>query len=383
MRLAHSGLLRAIRTAMLFAFDTLAMLVPVQRRKVTLVLRLDAIGDFFLWLQSGADDVAEAARENGHLSVLAANRAWAEYAGSSGSWDRVVPVDPVRMMREPLYRFRLLVRLRRLGAAVLLQPRHARVFLQEDAIARVCGATRRVGSAGTFINLTPLSRRCGNRYYHELVPVDEGRSVHETLRNGRFALYLTGRPARRHVFPEPPGGACSGSIAVAVGAGQAGRVWPLENLAELILHIRGVRPDAVVRLLGAPAERERARRIEELVGPGIDNRIGTTSLTDLVRIIGGAELVICNDSSAFHIAMALERRVLCFLGGGHFGWYAPYPDADASRAIVLHESMDCFWCNWRCRFPTSDAGAFLCVSSIPVGRAVAAADFLLGTSRCA
>jgi ADP-heptose:LPS heptosyltransferase len=117
----------------------------------------------------------------------------------------------------------------------------------------------------------------------------------------------------------------------------------------------------------------------EIVGGGVQNLVGKTALHEFVDAIAAAALVICNDSSAFHIAMALQKRVICILGGGHFGWFAPYPPGHPSSptARVLSYPMECFWCNWVCKYPRGSGGAFRCVDSIPVRAAIDSLESLL------
>jgi ADP-heptose:LPS heptosyltransferase len=363
------------------ALDSLCGLVPVKRCHVALVVRLDAIGDFFIWMQSGAVDVSRYARSSGRRVVLLANRLWADYARGTGLWDEVVGVDPRRLMRDPLYRLRTLLRIRRLGAEVLVQPRAARVLLQEDAIARVAGAALRIGNRGTLLNMTEWQRRWGNRFYDRLIAVDEKKSTHETLRNAQFVQALTGGSPTPFEFATPRDAdrtAAPRTVVVALGAGQIGRVWPVEKLAGLLEQLRSSHPSLHIVLLGVDADRAVARRLEQLAGVVFVNRVGETCLQEYIDIIARACLVVCNDSSAYHIAMAYRKTVLCFLGGGHYGWFAPYPESDAShRAAVLSVPMDCFWCNWDCRYPRAADGAFRCVASISVADAVASMERLL------
>jgi ADP-heptose:LPS heptosyltransferase len=254
------------------------------------------------------------------------------------------------------------------------------VFLQEDAIARVVGAALRIGSSGTLLNMTEDVRRWGNRFYDRLVAVDENKSTHETVRNQQFVQGVTGLSATRFEFAMPPPAVAQPThetAVVALGAGQAGRVWPVEKLASLLRHLFKAHPTLRVVLLGVGSDRPMAKRLEELVGVRLDSRVGETTLEEYVATIGRARLVICNDSSAYHVAMAYRRHVLCLLGGGHYGWFAPYPAADSDRAVVLRVPMECFWCNWECRYPRAPQGAFRCVASIAVEDAVASVDLLL------
>ena len=343
------------------------------------MVRLDGIGDFFIWMQSGALDASRYARTGGRKAILIANSAWADYARKGALWDEVLPVDPGRLTKNPLYRLRMLSRIRRLGAQVLVQPRAARIFLADDAIARISGAGVRIGNRGTVVNTTELLRRLGNRFYDRLISVDEARTLHETARNDEFVVGLTGRNATRVEFDSAADPSVNGPVVIALGAGAAGRVWPVENLAQLIKHIRRTHPARQVTLLGLAAELPTAARLNELAGGGLKSLVGMTQLEGFIEQIASAALIVCNDSSAYHIAMAHRKKVVCFLGGGHYGWFAPYPPAAAgqAQAVVLNVPMDCYWCNWRCKYPRSIDGAFRCIESISVGAAVAAVDGLL------
>jgi ADP-heptose:LPS heptosyltransferase len=370
--------LRRLRLYAFLLLDSLCKLVPAPRKPVAVIVRLDAIGDFFMWMQSGAVDISAHVRDSRRRAVLLANSVWADYARRTGLWDEVVALEPKRLMTNPWYRLRCLIRIRKLGAQLLIQPRPARILLQEDAIARVCGAACRVGNTGTRINMSTSLRALGNRFYDRLIRVDEDTAVHETARNHQFVQALTGRPPTAYEFPTVSGEARN-RIVVALGAGESGRVWPVDKLARLVEHLRSKHRGMQIALLGLGRDLPAAQRLTELLGGDIDNRVGTTSLDQYVALIASSLLVICNDSSAYHIAMAYRRTVLCFLGGGHYGWFAPYPSSNDSRAraIVLSVPMDCFWCNWHCKYPRSEQGALRCVASISVEAAIAAAEGLL------
>jgi len=340
---------------------------------------LDAVGDFFMWLQSGAGDIARFARESERRTVLVANGVWADYARRIGLWDEVVEVNPVRLMRDPFYRLRLLWHIRSLGASLLIQPRGGRIFLQEDAIARVSGASLRIGMDATPLNTTPFLQWLGNKSYDRLIAVSQGKDVHETVRNDEFVRELTGAestPVNLHAFHPSE---TEDRVAVALSAGTMGRVWPMEKLSILIDFISGFRPSWAVTILGTHADVPLAQRLQSLLKRCVEDRVGKTSLSEFIDSLASSTLVVCNDSSAFHIAMALQKRVICFLGGGHFGWFAPYPPdhAGACNARVLSVPLSCYWCNWNCIHPRRERDAFPCVSSIPVQAAIDSLHSLL------
>jgi ADP-heptose:LPS heptosyltransferase len=361
---------RTLRTLRLGAFlmlDSVCKLVPMRERKVAVIVRLDAIGDFFIWMQSGALNTSQYARKLGLRSVLLANSLWADYARRTGLWDEVIDVDPTQLMRNPLYRFLFFLRVRKLGAKLLIQPRAARIFLQEDAIARISGAELRIGSAGTLINTTPTLRSLGNRYFDRLINVDERRSTHEVVRNKSFIEGLAGVPSSRFEFQIAADDPSNPTVVIALGAGQIGRVWPVEKLADLVRYIQSNHPTLSITLLGAKRDENLAALLAACGVSGVVNRVGRTELHEYVEAIAVSKLVICNDSAAYHIAMALNKKVLCFLGGGHYGWFAPYPVSEyrSQKAIVLSVPMECYWCNWNCKFPRY-AGGFISLRGVNI-----------------
>jgi ADP-heptose:LPS heptosyltransferase len=379
---ALRSILRLARLCTFLAVDSLSGFVPVRRREVALIVRLDAIGDLFVWLQSGAAEIAQYARGVNHEVVLLANRLWADYARALGFWDRVIPIEPARFVRDPLYRLRTLATVRRLGVDLLLQPRAARLFLLEDALARMSGARLRLGNRGVLFNTTPRLREHANRYYERLIDVPERLDVHETERNAAFVRALTGRLPVASVVADEDSSRVSDAVVVAVGAGWSGRVWPVERLAQLIEHVRRRDPTSRMVLVGSPDERELAERVVELCGGPVENLTGKTSVRDFVSTIGCARLVICNESAAYHIAVAYGRPVLCILGGGHYGWFAPYPAAHraAASSKVLSTPMECFGCNWQCKYARASSGAVRCIDTIPLSAAIDAVDALLAAA---
>lgn len=386
-----SSLVAPIRRGLLhgrsFAFRILDLfvrfLVLHRSRQSSIIVKLDAIGDFFIWMQSGAVEITAFAKSQGTATILLANSAWADYARHLGLWDEIIAIDPRRFAGDPRYRWDRMTQVRRLGADLFIQPRSAWRPMQEDALAVVSGAKTRIGNAGTLINLTPGQQARGNRKFNRLIDVAVDRHIHETRRNAEFVSKLLARDTTSFDFSKVHKRCDRNYVVVAMGAGQAGRVWPVQKLARLLQHVERERPGTTFKLLGASTESKLARQLEELAAVPIENLVGKTTLLSFVEAIAASRLVVSNDSAAFHVAMALQKDVICFLGGGHFGWFAPYP-ADAnrrSRVRVLYNELECYWCNWDCRYPRSTGGSYRCVDAISLEAAIGAVDSLLREDR--
>ncbi len=61
-----------------------------------------------------------------------------------------------------------------------------------------------------------------------------------------------------------------------------------------------------------------------------------------------ARLYFGGETGPLQLALAVGTPVVCLLGGGRFGRLFPAGDPRRNRAV--HLGMDCFGCNWRCRY---------------------------------
>ncbi len=372
---------------MLLVLDRLCMLIPRTQRNLAVVVRLDAIGDYFLWLRTGAVDVSVYAKAAAGKVALLTSPAVAPFARETGLWDEVLELSEYRFGFDPLYRLRMMSRIRRLGGRLLIQARASRALWMEDAIARASGISGSIGSSGTLLRATELQRQRGNRHYARLISVDPDLHTHESLRNAQFTEGLTGHMPTPFRFETPDRRLQGGHILVALGAGDRGRVWPIEKLARALAHIDAVHPGVAIIVAGTTVDSADVQQLKALSDVPFQSQVGGTSLKKFVELVATSRLVLCNESAAYHIAMTYQRDIVCLLGGGHFGTFVPYPEVfpgemtRCNRAADVAIPMDCFGCNWRCIYPRSESGTYRCIDQLPVESVTAAVDSLLTAKR--
>jgi len=138
-------------------------------------------------------------------------------------------------------------------------------------------------------------------------------------------------------------------IAVVPGARWETKVWLPQRFAATIdeLH-RG--SDARCVLLGGPDETARCNQIAALCRDTPLNLAGQTSLRTLVAVLAKADAVLCHDSGAMHVAVALDRPVVCLVGPTNPARTGPY----RRPQDVVRLDLDCAPCYLRklsqCRF---------------------------------
>lgn len=76
--------------------------------------------------------------------------------------------------------------------------------------------------------------------------------------------------------------------------------------------------------------------------------IHPTDLPALVDLVAEASLILTAETSTAHIATAIDKPALVLIGGGHYGWFAPWRRSE--KQVWLTNRLPCFDCNWRCPY---------------------------------
>jgi len=359
----------------LLLFDSCCLLYRRPRRsgaKKVLVVRVDAIGDFLLWLDA-AKELRTLYPAGEYELTLLGNLAWCDLARRLPHFDRVLPLDRGRFVNSLSYRRSFLQALRKEGFHTVIQPTFSREFFLGDEIVRVSGAPERIGSAGDCTNTGRLGKRLSDRCYTRLIPA-AASPVMELERNAEFlrGLGLDGcrasLPDLRFLLTRGTAPLPGAYYLLVPGAGMPIKRWRAANFAELAgrLHRLTGWPGLVC---GSAEEQGLADRLVREAGVPLENRAGGTSLIDLAALIAGAQVVIGNDSAAIHLAAALGVPAVSVLAGAQYGRFLPYrvsPPPGSPLPLPVVHRMDCFGCDWRCSQGVDDEGAAPCVARITV-----------------
>lgn len=358
--------------------DLCLIALPKRGRGVaTGVVRLDAIGDFVVWLPAAQALMADL-RARQRRVVLIANQFWAPWAESLLAPDDIVAVDMGRFSRDLRYRLDIIRRVRALRLGEVILPTYSRIPGDgNDTVAFACGAGERIANRGyrSRHRLAGWLRRLINLGYTRVLSPDDvdalGRLKSEPVINAGFSRALglrqealvgrlpapIARPADLPLPADP-------YVVMIPGGSWSGKAWPVECFAAVGREVRA-RGLAVV-VSGSPSERALCEELATTCG-GI-NLAGRTSLATLAEVIRGAQLVIGNDSAGMHIAVAVRTDSVCVMWGGSFGRFIPYaPEVlpEGLQARAVYHYMPCFGCTGACPFPPVQ-GKVPCIAAVPV-----------------
>lgn len=287
-------------------------------------------------------------------------------------------IDEIAFHRNPIYRLRFALWIRRHGFAVAICGSFMRKPMVCDALIDLSDAPRRVIVQP---HLTSKSRRIFEAYLRRCPEIVDGGPypTAEILRHIRVLAAVANSPVpltpprlsweRRGVVGLPERYAV-----IAAGASSMDKCWPLENFLRVAEFLYAGRLPVV--FIGGPTDDELKRRLADADRDGrFIDLVGETPLRVLFDVLARASLVIANDTGPAHIAIALERPTVVILGGGHFGANFPYPnEATPPNLRVLYHELPCFHCSWHCTQPRAAERSVPCIDAVSLPEVLAAAE---------
>jgi ADP-heptose:LPS heptosyltransferase len=327
-------------------------------KQSVLIVRLDAIGDFVLWLDS-AESFRKLYPSDKFNLVLLGNALWKDLAVTVPFFDECIFVYRNRFNYNLAYRYGVWKSLRTRNWTTVIQPTFSRECLYGDAVVRVCGATERIGSQGDLSNQLVWHRWISNRWYTKLYPVSP-LPIMELEKNAEFiralggAEFCAGLPEISLEINFPSWFDASNYVVVVPGASTILKQWPVEKFAELCERLHRMYGVMVV-ICGSQSETHLGKQLTERVAAAesgwIRDYTGKSSLLELVMIIKEARLLVGNDSSAVHVAAAVGTPAVCVVSGIHFGRFIPYRLEKTTLRplpVAVFHKLECYGCNLQC-----------------------------------
>jgi ADP-heptose:LPS heptosyltransferase len=361
-----------IRDLFLWIFDKIFMVLKEnENANSTVIVRVDNIGDFVLWLPSAEQLTSHYATEI--KPILICNESCIDIANSINYFSRVIGVELSKFSQNLFYRWHILRTISELSPRIIIQPSYSRFFSIGDSIIRVSRASERIGSVGDLSNISSIRRIISNRWYTKLVSAS-ATNLMELERNTEFNYRLgiinsyTSIPKISKICQLSSSKKIHQDFFVIFpGSSSAYKSWPVASFAKIAIRIVEKYGWTPV-ILGGCNEFSIGEQLEEkLIKYSSKNYVGKTTLTELVEILRTARVLVSNDTSAIHIAASVNTPSACILGGGHYGRFLPYPDTiEGIKPAVVINKMSCFGCNWHCKFSNDTSLPYPCISGIEV-----------------
>lgn len=343
-------------------------------------IKLDALGDFVLWLSTLPEPVKACSSSKVTLII---DRNYAALVENLNIYDELILINVDEFSRFSTYRFLKLLQLSKIKCNTALQCVYSRRSIICDSIMLMLLSDCKVTLSRDYKNnrITKFEGFILDRIYDKIYPLPSG-PINELKLN----RYLTGKVTNCTRFYAPnfnhlPSYFKSTKhdyyIVVAPFAGWRSRQWPMDRYLEVInwLFKAGFRK---IIMVGTLSDRVEFENIPAFYREMIIDFVGKTSVVEYVSLIRDAEFVLCNDSSAAHIALATNTKMVCILGGGHFGRFLPTEKEVNKPVHYCFKKMPCFGCDWKCQYQVSNSYPVPCISAVEIQPVRSAINQIIG-----
>ncbi len=270
-------------------------------------------------------------RFGGCKITLLGNRLWKVLAENldKNIVDEFIWIDPKILLNHSAlstFQFLFLFKLKLMRFSTIIHPVHSRM-LDIDIFLSNIKAPVLIGSNGDETNYKQGEKAIADQLYTELIEVPD-HSNFEFYRNAEFISNLTKIKSDDFKLKIDLGKSDKSTINIVIspGAGHLSRRWPVEKFAALIVQLHITYRGAFFYICGSSADTELGDQILSLTtNENIQNMCGKLSLIQYAKLVNQSSLVISNESSAVHIAAALNIPAVCISNGNMFGRFNPYP----------------------------------------------------------
>ncbi len=267
-----------------------------------LIVRTDAIGDYILF-RNFLEEVRKSEKYRDYKITLCGNELWRNLFENFDKdfVDDVIWVSPIKFRKNPFYIYKIIRKIKKAGFDIAINPMYSKT-LQTDVLMKASGATEKYQWGEKFFTLS-------DKYQFEF---NINKEFFEKLLNKKIEIKspnFVNIPQLDLKLPEK-------FAVIFTGASDPKRRWGLKNFSQ-IAKIINQRYDYKIVLVGGEKEELDTETI---------NMTGKTSLTELINIISKAKILISNDSSPVHVAIATKTPAICISNGNTFGRFTSCPN---------------------------------------------------------
>lgn len=129
-------------------------------------------------------------------------------------------------------------------------------------------------------------------------------------------------------------------IGFQMGASEAKRCWPVKHFAELA-KLLGQTGNYQIVLIGGPKELNLVNHFQQATGADIfaqvENKVGKTSLSELLTLIDGLDVLVTGDTGPLHLAIALKTATVSLYADANPKHTGPFQDMKCHIVMKLSD----------------------------------------------
>ena len=317
------------------------------KEKSLLLIRLDAIGDYILF-RNFINELKQSNKYKEYNITLLGNIAWKSISEEFDNEliEEFIWIDRTKFSKNFIYRYKKLKEITSFGYELVISPAYSREFFYADNIVKHVTSKERIGNSGDLSNIKKWQKDISDNYYTKLI-YSQNIIKFEFFRNKEFFEKLIDKKLDNIV---PKISLLSKKLnlklpnkyaIIFIGASDSYRKWGISSFAKVAKYLKCKYGYKII-LCGAPYDSEGAIEFSKYFKDNYIDLVGKTSLIDLLYIIDNGSLIISNETSAPHFAVALGKiNIFVISNGNHYGRFSPYPkDLTLNYHVIYHPSIE-------------------------------------------
>lgn len=365
----------------IISYVTLRRYKLINNRKKILIIKTDNIGDFILWADAGKEYKKIFPAEQYEITLLA-NSIWQNLAKASNYFDETISLDRKKFMLHPFYRIKKMKEIISFNWHKVIYHSFSHEFATGLSILKLIRADQIISA--------PSDNGIDNKFWLNLAkrkitytPVIEKMEIHELKKNAAFIRsfghkhFVDSIPDLKFLCAPLKIQMPQSYYVIFPGASSPIKKWNESNFSELCNYIYE-RTKWTGILCGSRADVTISDNIVRKSKAKLISLTGKTNLQEFLTVLENAKLVITNDTSCTHMAASVNATTLCILGGGHFGRFLPFPQYENRKTPkCIYYQMDCFNCNWNCKFQLAKFEEAPCIKNISLKQVIHSVNVML------
>lgn len=359
-----------------FVLDFIFIILKIKGKSIQTfdmaIVKLDALGDLFISIEALSQLIS-----NNKKVIVIVDEKYVEILKSFYSCE-IIGINKRKFVSNIFYRYVQISKFTSIVSRIVINCNISRPDFASDPIVGAIKSEFKIGFESDFVNSKKIAKNLYLNQYSKLVSFDH--SEHEIVKIERLlsALNYSLKQGHYNLLHQLNDKAYDGYFVVVLGAGKKGREWDYKNYIKIIKYILSNSSLKCV-ILGTKNDILTQKNIIDSlsVSASVTGMAGSSNINQYVNFIKNSSLVVCNESSALHISEFYKKQCLCICGGGHYNRFAPYPLMSNSKSIILSHKMDCFNCNWNCKYVSIDKDVPPCISKVNISDAYTALDLML------
>lgn len=333
-----------------------------------LIVRIDGIGDFFIWLNT--IKYYKIIYANRRLTLLCSN-AVKSIAEELKIFNEVITIDREKFIKNYKYRYQELEKISKKKYNLLLSPIYSRDFFSLDWLVKSIDAKQKIGFLGDTVNIKGFLKKISNKWYTKLISFNLDNSI-ELEKNYIFINEISNLKITPQIntildFIKIYKKEINEKYCILfLGSSDIRKNWDVYKFIEVA---KKIPKNYKIVLAGGKSENKLGEVfLENYKDNRVINKIGKTSLLETLFLIKNSSFIIGNDSACIHMAVTTEIKSICIFGGGQYGRFLPYDDSlfgnKRYNPKIVNYKLECYNCNWHCKYKKNIN--WPCISKIEV-----------------